>query len=272
MESKAFYSTLVDYHMHTPLCLHAEGEPTEYAKRAVALGLKEIGFSEHCPMPSYFDRLRMKEEDFPHYVERVQTARKAFPELTIRFGIEAEYASGEEDYVRRFLDCADWDYVLGSVHYIREWNFDAPEAVARWKEFRDLYGQWKLYFELWKAAARSKLYDSLAHPDLVKKFGFVPAETCDDLFKDALSVVAELNLTIEINTAGLRKPVKEIYPSSRFLEIAKSFDIPISLGSDAHAPHEVGMNFKEAVELAKNSGYTHYARFAQRKRTLHPLP
>jgi len=272
MTTNKFYGALADYHMHTPLCLHAEGEPVEYARQADELGLAEIGFSEHCPMPSHFDTLRMKSGDLTSYLAKIEEARKAFPSLKIRLGIEAEFAEGEEDHVKRFLDRASWDYVLGSVHYIREWNFDAPEAVSRWKESRDLFGQWKLYFDLWKKAARTGFYDSLSHPDLVKKFGFIPSERCDELFRDALAVVAEKGPAVEINTAGLRKPVKEIYPSGNFLRIAKNFDIPISLGSDAHAPGEVGMNFREAVALARACGYTQYARFNQRKRTLHPLP
>ena len=272
MTTKKFYGALADYHMHTPLCLHAEGEPVAYAKRADELGLAEIGFSEHCPMPPHFDALRMKEGDLPDYLARIEEARKAFPRLAIRLGIEAEYAEGEEEHVKRFLDRAPWDYVLGSVHYIREWNFDAPEAVARWRETRDLFGQWKLYFELWKKAARTGFYDCLSHPDLVKKFGFIPFGHCDELFRDALAVVAEKGIAIEINTAGLRKPVKEIYPGENFLRIARDFDIPITLGSDAHAPREVGMNFREAVLLARSCGYTRSAHFRQRKRTLHPLP
>lgn len=258
--------------MHTPLCFHAEGEPIEYARRAVELGLAEIGFSEHCPMPDQYDKMRMRENDFPQYLSKVETARLAFPKLPIRLAIEAEYVLGEEDYVRHFLQRAEWDYVLGSVHYIREWNFDAPEAAARWKETRDLFGQWKLYFEQWKAAARTGMYDSLAHPDLVKKFGFLPVEACEDLFRDALEAVAACGIAVEINTAGLRKPVKEIYPSANFLRIARGFNIPISLGSDSHAPGEVGMNFREAVDLARACGYTEYVRFQNRKRTSHPLP
>jgi len=103
MSDQTFYNALVDYHMHTPLCLHAEGEPVEYAKRAVELGLSEIGFSEHMPMPSHFDSLRMKESDFEPYLSKVELARKTYPKLPIRFAIEAEYAAGEEKYIENFF-------------------------------------------------------------------------------------------------------------------------------------------------------------------------
>jgi histidinol-phosphatase (PHP family) len=270
--NKTFYSALADYHMHTPLCGHAEGEPIEYARQAVELGLTEIGFSEHCPLDHSYDTLRMKVQDLPDYLSRIETARKAFPELTIRLGIEAEYVSKGMDDLEKFLDQADWDYVLGSVHYLNDWGFDWPEAVTRWNETRDVFAQWELYFALWKKAAQPKLFDSMAHPDLVKKFGFIPKQSCDNLFEDALRVVADLGIAIEINTAGLRKPVKEIYPSARFLQTAFRLGIPISLGSDAHAPAEVGMNFSEAVKLAKSCGYQEYVRFEKRKRKIYRLP
>ncbi len=268
---KNFYAALSDIHMHTHLCRHAKGEPVDSARRAVELGLAEIGISEHCPMPSRFDQLRMQEKDFGRYLEMVEAARRAFPNLRILLGVEAEYIAGQEDEIRRFLGRANWDYVIGSVHYIGDWNFDAPEAVAVWKK-ADLLEQWRLYFELWKKAAATGLYDTLGHPDLVKKFGFVPRTPCEDLFRDALAEVARRGLAIEINTAGLRKPVKEIYPSATFLRIAREMNIPITLGSDAHAPGEVGMNFREAVALARACGYTEFARFSKRQRTLHPLP
>jgi histidinol-phosphatase (PHP family) len=269
---QAFYGMLADYHMHTPLCRHAKGRPSEYARHAQTLGLKEIGFAEHCPMPPHFDRLRMTHDDLPRYIESVEKARAACPGLTIRLGVEADYVEEEEISLARFFRRHAWDYVLGSVHYIGKWNFDSPSAVKRWKETKDLRVEWARYFELWKKAARCGLFDSLGHPDLVKKFGFVPRENCDDLFEDALAVVAKAGLAIEINTAGLRKPVGEIYPSAAFLRIARRLKIPITFGSDAHVPGEVGANFREAVALARSCGYTHYARLHRRKRTLHRLP
>jgi histidinol-phosphatase (PHP family) len=272
MIDRAFYAQLADIHMHTHLCGHAKGEPVDYACRAVELGLAEIGISEHCPMPANYDQLRLAEERFPDYLAMVEAARKAFPKLRIKLGVEAEYCRGQEEYVRRFLGRADWDYVLGSVHYLGMWCLDDPKEIPTWKKIQDLFATWKEYFQLWKAAARTGLYDSLAHPDLVKKFGFFPKEPCEELFEDALRVVAEKGICIEINTAGLRKPVKEIYPSEAFLQIAGRLEIPITLGSDSHAPIEVGAGFREAVRLARDCGYTQYARFEKRKRTMWPLP
>lgn len=272
MNDAAFHGKLADLHSHTRLCGHAEGEPRDLARRAKDLGLGVLGISEHCPMPSGFDRLRLAEERLSDYLAMVEDARKAFPTLPIRLGVEAEYCPGTTDYVRRFLEKADWDHVIGSVHYLGKWNFDDPKEIPAWEALPDLRATWQAYFDLWKEAARTRLYDTLGHPDLVKKFGFVPEGSCEAMFEDALRSVAEAGCCVEINTAGLRKPVKEIYPSAAFLKIARRMEIPITFGSDAHAPSEIGANFREAVALARACGYTDYARFEKRKRTMWPLP
>ncbi|MDD2709537.1 MAG: PHP-associated domain-containing protein [Verrucomicrobiae bacterium] len=105
----------------------------------------------------------------------------------------------------------------------------------------------------------------------MKKFGTIPREDCRPLFREALAVAAKMGVAVEINTAGLRKPVKEIYPSAAFLRIARELGVPISFGSDAHAPAEVGSGFREAVDLARACGYREYARFEKRRRTLWSL-
>jgi histidinol-phosphatase (PHP family) len=111
----------------------------------------------------------------------------------------------------------------------------------------------------------------MGHPDLVKKFGHIPKQSCDELFRTALQAAAKAKVIIEINTAGLRKPVNEIYPSIAFLKIARELKLPIAFGSDAHAPQEVGLNFKEAVALAKQAGYTEAVRLHDGKRVAYKL-
>ena len=131
--------------------------------------------------------------------------------------------------------------------------------------------RWRQYFDLWKQAARCKLFDSLAHPDLPKKFNFKPTFDLSHLYEDALRAVAESGGAIEISTAGLRKPCREIYPAAPFLSIAHKLNIPITLGSDAHVPQDVGGDFGKAVALARACGYTKICRFTQRHRDLVPL-
>ena len=255
-----------DYHMHTPLCRHATGEPVDYARRAVELGLAEIGFSDHSPMPrDDFDDWRMRDGQLDEYVAKVQLAQKEFPQLKIRLALEVDYLPGHEDWIRRLATRHPWDYFIGSVHYVSDaWDIDNPAKLSEWKK-RDAFEVWKIYFERLTLAAESKLFDIIGHCDLPKKFGFRPAQDCTPLYEKFLHAAAANGCAIELNTAGLRKDCKEIYPSRDLLQIAFHKNVPITFGSDAHAPGEVGLNFAEAIALARSVGYTETLRFRQRQ-------
>ena len=255
-----------DYHMHTPLCRHATGEPVDYARRAVELGLTEIGFSDHSPMPrDDFDNWRMFDRQLDEYVGKVRLAQKEFPQLTIRLALEVDFLPGHEDWIRALAARQPWDYFIGSVHYVSEsWDIDNPAKLSEWKK-RDAFAVWQIYFERLALAAESKLFDVIGHADLPKKFGIRPAQDCTPLYEKFLNAAAKAGCAIELNTAGLRKPCQEIYPSRNFLELAFHKHIPITFGSDAHAPEEVGMNFSDAVALARSVGYTETLRFKSRQ-------
>lgn len=256
-----------DYHMHTPLCHHAIGEPADYAAQAVKLGLTEIGFSDHSPMRrDNFDSWRMNTGKLAEYVEKVRRAQKDFPQLTIKLALEVDYLPGQEDWIRELAAMHPWDYFIGSVHYVSEsWAIDNPEKLSEWKK-RDAFEVWSVYFDWLTRAADTGLFEIIGHADLPKKFGIYPDRDCTPLFEKFLDTVAKKNTAIELNTAGLRKDCKEIYPSPKILQLAKARNVAITFGSDAHAPGEVGMNFTEAIQLARKVGYTECCRFTRRKR------
>jgi histidinol-phosphatase (PHP family) len=256
-----------DYHMHTPLCRHATGEPTELAAQAVQLGLKEIGFSDHNPMSrDDFDAWRMRESDLEDYVQRVERARRDYPGLTIKLALEVDYLPGYEDWIRDLAARYPWDYFIGSVHYISEsWAIDDPAALAEWKNRKPIE-VWTAYFERLTLAAESGLFEIIGHADLCKKFCFIPKEDCTPLFKTFLEAASRRGVAIELNTAGLRKECQEIYPSPRIVHLAAQLGVPITFGSDAHAPKEVGLNLADAVQLAQSAGYRHSSRFTRRQR------
>jgi histidinol-phosphatase (PHP family) len=256
-----------DYHMHTPLCRHAVGEPDEYAKRAVEMGLTEIGFSDHSPMrQDNFDNWRMNFSQLDEYVAKVRRAQKNFPQLTIRLALEVDFIPGHEDWIRELAARHPWDYFIGSVHYVSDsWAIDNPEKLSNWKN-RDAFEVWQIYFELLTKAAESKSFEIIGHVDLPKKFGHKPNKDCTSLFENFLDAAKKNNCALDINTAGLRKDCKEIYPSREILEIAFQKGVPITFGSDAHAPDEVGMNFAEAIQLAHSVGYKECCRFQNHKR------
>ncbi len=261
--------SVADYHMHTPLCHHAVGEPTEYAAQAVALGLKEIGFTDHSPMrQDDFDNWRMNADKLDEYVSMVAKAQRDFPNLTIRLGLEVDYMPGQEEWIRELAMRHPWDYFIGSVHYIaKDFDIDNPAKLSEWKK-RDAYEVWSLYFESLTQAAETGLFEVIGHADLPKKFGIYPERDCTPLFERFLSTAARKQVAIELNTAGLRKDCREIYPSPAILQMALAKNVAITFGSDAHNPAEVGMNFLEALQLARNTGYTHTCRFHRRQRTL----
>ena len=255
-----------DYHMHTPLCHHAVGEPTHLAAQALRLGIPEIGFTEHSPMArDDFDDWRMITSELPAYFAKVDKARKDHPQLTIKIGLEVDYLPGQEDWIRDLASRHPWDYFIGSVHYVDSWAIDNPALISEWKH-RDAMEIWTAYFERLTMAAESGLFEIIGHADLCKKFGFYPQQDCTPLFSRFLQAAKRSGSAIELNTAGLRKDCHEIYPSPRILHMAAQIGVPITFGSDAHAPGEVGMNFAEAVQLAHSAGYTHACRFTARKR------
>ncbi|MDE1170556.1 MAG: histidinol-phosphatase HisJ family protein [Verrucomicrobium sp.] len=264
-------TSLFDYHTHTPLCRHAEGAPIEYVRAAQAKGLSEIGFSDHNPMPTQFDDWRMAPDELPKYLALVEEARAAAPGYPVRLGLECDFIPGYEDHIRRLAAEAEWDYLIGSVHYLAPgWDVDGPKHVKKFTE-RPVAEIWELYFAAYAKMAQSGLFDFFAHPDLVKKFGYRPEGDLSRFYGEALEAVADSGKAIEVSTAGLRKEVKEIYPSKQFLEMAFRKKIPVLINSDAHAPGDVGHAFDQALALVKEVGYTEVVRFAGRKAIPTPL-
>jgi histidinol-phosphatase (PHP family) len=152
------------------------------------------------------------------------------------------------------------------VNYVSDaWAIDDPQKLSEWKT-RDAFAVWQIYFDRLALAAEAKLFDIIGHADLPKKFGIRPAQDCAPLYEKFLDAAAKSGCAIELNTAGLRKDCREIYPSRQLLEIAFRKNVPITFGSDAHAPGEVGLNFAEAIQLAREVGYKESSRFVRRKR------
>lgn len=256
-----------DYHMHTPLCRHASGSPVEYAARAVALGFTEIGFSDHNPMSrDDFDDWRMRQDQLDAYVELVMEARRAHPSLAIKLALEVDYLPGYEDWIRHLAARHPWDYFIGSVHYVSDgWDLDNPKKLSQWRA-RDPFEVWTVYLERLTQAAASGLFEIIGHADLAKKFRFYPRQDVMPLFRRFLEAARQSGTAIELNTAGLRKDCREIYPARPILALAGELGVPITFGSDAHAPGELGADFSTAIALARSVGYGHCLRFTRRQR------
>jgi len=257
---------MIDYHVHTARCGHAQGEMVDYIKRARELSLKELGFADHLPLLTKEDpTLTMSMDELGDYVRMVETLKKEFPDIGIKSGIEADFLPGFEEETARLIGTYDFDYVIGSIHFIGDWGFDDSRYIEGYKN-RDIYELYAEYFSLVEGAAKSGLFDIIGHLDLIKKYNFKPGIDITPLIKGAIGAIKEAGVCIEINTAGLRKPVGEMYPSEEILRLCQEAGVPVTLGSDAHSPEQVGMDFDKAIEAATRVGYDRIVTFTGRKR------
>lgn len=255
-----------DYHVHTHLCKHAVGQVQEYLAAAKAKGIREIAFTDHAPTPDGFDaRNRMIYDQYPIYEKMLEEARLD-KDLVVRYGIEADFYPGCEQYLYDWLKKQNFDLVMGSIHFIGTWGFDDPDRLSEWANV-DVKAVWREYLALVIKLADSGRFDVLGHPDLPKKFGHrLKDSDSKEMVQPALDRIAKAGMAIEINTSGLRRAAKEQYPSHLILELARERDIPITFGSDSHCPEHVGYEFEQAVSIARECGYTHYARFLKREK------
>lgn len=266
---------LADYHTHTYLCKHACGEPEEYLRQAEKAGLSELGVSDHCPWPLDYDtECRMSESEYPLYREIVSKLQSSGSKVKIKLGLEVDWVPGKMEVVREKLDVKSYDYIIGSIHYVDDFPFDNPEMLDEWAKPGKVEWVWENYASLLADYISNFDFNIIGHMDLPKKFGHFP---CDKkIFMErtdhAFELAGKKNMSIELNTSGLRKPVKEIYPSLEILKLAKARGLSITLGSDAHRPADVGANFKEAVELAKLAGFNEFALYSGGRPSFLPLP
>lgn len=262
-----------DYHTHTPLCMHAEGEPEEFVRSAITQGVTEYGISDHAPTQTEpFDDWRMLSAQLPDYWQWIERAKaEAQEKIPIRTGLECDWLVGCESWIETLKEKYAWDYLIGSVHYLSDWDFDNPLWLKRWAE-TDVNDAWTRYWEAYTEMAESGLFDILAHPDLVKKFGYKPSGDLRHYYEPVVDAIAASGCAIELNTAGLHKPCQEVYPEADFLELAYSAGVPLVISSDAHHPNEIARDFPLAIELAKQAGYTETLLLNQHQRSFEPLP
>ena len=254
----------IDLHNHTTRCNHAEGTVDEYVQRAIELGIDIYGFSEHAPM-DFDENYRLPFNEVDSYINDVLTAKERYKDdIEILLGYEVDYLEGHMD--ERVLN-AKVDYLIGSVHFLDKWSFDNPEFIGGWKN-RDIDEIWKAYFEATEKMAKMGAFDIVGHLDLIKVFKYLPTKDVRLLAKDVLKAIKKSNMVLELNSAGLRKPIGEIYPSKSILEEAYALDIPITFSSDAHSVEQVGFEYEQTKALAKAVGYTKAVTFKQRDKEL----
>lgn len=235
---------MLDLHVH--LLGHNDREANRdtiraFLDEASKRGLKEIGFADH---DYYWDQM-----NFP----LLREVAEEYPHLDVRIGIEAEYRPNEEDRIKHMLEQFPFDFVIGSVHEINEWIFDIPEEEHMHRK-KDSDVMYKEYFDVVLSAAKSGLFTTIGHFDLIKVFGVRPKTDILTLADEALTKVAEQGLVLEVNTNGRYKPVHEFYPEQRLMEEIQRRGIDFTLGSDAHSAEVVGRDIAEACHLLRRIG------------------
>ena len=249
-----------DLHTHTPLCHHAEGTPAEYITAAKAAGLSEYGISDHAPhLPEPFDDWRMAMADLPAYLDWIAEARRCADDaLIVRSGLECDWLTGCEAHIETLRAFHNWDYLIGSVHYLpgkngSRWDFDNPAHLSQWKNLTEteLAELWARYWETYAEMVQADLFEIHGHPDLIKKFAFSPPGDLRRYYEATITALAQTGKAFEINTAGWHKPCAEQYPAQGFLTMAAEAQIPVFINSDAHSPGEVARDFDKAEALAK---------------------
>ena len=255
---------IVDIHNHTTLCNHAEGQMEEYIEKAIKTGTKIFGFSDHAPM-NYDKKYRMDFNQMKIYEQKIENLKKVYKnKITVLSGYEVDFLEGFVD--KRVLN-SKVDYLIGSVHFLKGWGFDNPEFIGHYKS-KDIDKIWEEYFDAVVQMVKSGNYDIVGHIDLVKVFNFIPKKDIKSLAKEAVKEIKKADMVVEINSAGLRKPCHDIYPSSEIMELISEYDIPITFSSDAHKPEDVGFASEKLTEYAKNFGYKKCAYFLQRERKM----
>ena len=267
---------LTDYHLHlrqddleASAAEHFTVENVDrYLAAAEEHGIAELGVSEHV----YRFAQALAVWDHPFWREQATDDLDAYADFVrttpLRLGIEADFIPGAEDRRASLLDGCDFDYVVGSVHFLGARAVD-HEGYDVWEAEGDPDRVWSRYFETLAEAARSGLFDILAHPDLVKIWGSgrpVPARDPRFYYEPAVEAIAESGIAVEVSTAGLRKPVGEIYPSPAFAEMCVEVGAEFALSSDAHSPEQVGYGYEAAMAFLEGLGVERITVFERRNR------
>lgn len=274
---------LTDYHVHlrpddagrdSALDAFTAANAERYREVAAERGIEELGVAEHI----YRFTAALDVWDHPLWQSLAVDDLDAYcafvkEQTDLKLGIEADFIPGRDDQMRTVLDGRPWDYVVGSIHFLAEGALDYDKYDV-WNSGRSPDHVWRTYFTWLGELAASGMFDILAHPDLVKHWGQErpwPEKDLRFYYDLAMEQIAESGIAVEVSTAGLRKPVGELYPASAFLEMIIDAGNPIALSSDAHTTEHLGFGYEQALEFLADHGVKEIAVFDGRERRLEPL-
>jgi histidinol-phosphatase (PHP family) len=268
---------LTDLHNHLETGTLTLDYLTKFTDQAKLKGIEHFGISEHAY--HFYQTADILQNDWvnPRRYYDMRDYQNLFHEawdahIDVKMSIEMDYTPAKHEEMKRFILAYPFDYVIGSIHWIDDFGIDLKEYIHEW-ERRDLHDVYKRYFDQVVTLAESNLFDIIGHIDLVKIFKYIPKdeEFLLQQYERATNALKESKTCVEISTAGLRKPIGQLYPDKRLLEMCFKKNIPIVLSSDAHFPEHVGADFDQAISLAKSVGYESLMTFTRGERKEIPL-
>lgn len=256
---------MIDYHVHTPLCNHATGAMHQYIERAIKAGLHEICFLEHLTLNKRGCAFSMTPEQLPLYYHSVRRLSMQYRDrIKVRAGLEIDFSPGYSDQVAAIIEPFDFDVIGGSVHFIGNTNIASSRAAEdNPLNIEDICNK---YLSLLAMLVESRMVDVICHIDVPKKFGVILSKRFYENLDALMEKIGYNEMAVEVNTSGFDHPAGEQYPAKRLLDACRRYKIPVTLGSDAHAPEEAGRHFNRAIALLEESGIHSVSGFRRRAR------
>lgn len=256
-----------DIHTHTQFS-HAMNSIPEMYEAAREKGLEIYGFSEHSPRPAGYnyssDYQAKLVEAFPTYISEVQALCRSSASPRVLLGLEVDYIDEEPEFMKKAATSADYDYIIGGLHFLGTWGFDASLKEWEPKPLDERYAIYAHYYENLYRMSRSGLVNIVAHPDLVKIFtldtfnSWLELPSSLSLVRRTLESFKEHDLIMEVSSAGIRKPCNEPYPGPKIMQMAAELDLKISISSDAHATAQIAFAFGQLEDYVKSFGFKEY--------------
>ena len=256
-----------DYHIHSSYS-DGRSEPEDYISPAMAVGLSEIGFSEHLTLFKDLEDWNMNPINISPYITHLEILRENVKSIKIKIGLEVDFFAGKEKEIKAYLKPLPLDYIIGSVHYLGEKTVDVGPEFYEGKSIDRLF---ESYFESVITAVSSGIFDIIGHCDLIRIYGYKPSEDVEPLYRKLAKAMKKNDVAFEVNTNGRNRPLADFYPDRRFLHIFREENVPVCVNSDAHMPSRVGQYFDEAYELLRYIGFTEMAVFDKRVRKMVPF-
>lgn len=262
---------MLDYHIHTRLCNHADGTMQDYVRRAVSIGLQEICFLDHLTLADRGKNSSMALNEVGLYFQAAQNLKQAYSDrIAVKVGLETDFDRQHADCYREISQTFAFDVIGSSIHALGA--VDVVSGNTDWACGRlDCDIIYKEYLARLIEMLDQDYFDVICHIDLVKKFGHLPNNSYTSQIEKIVDKIKRKNIVVEVNTSGFSHPAGEPYPGSELIEMLADAGVGLTMGSDAHRPEELGRYFERTSDLLQRFGVNELVAFSGRSRYAVPL-